>query len=445
MTLLKIAVDDASFEHRLTQLGPCLQTVQDSEKLTWIRTLAALGLKYPRRQYPILTLLITLLHQKESLAFKQDLMEIILGSPPSQETREIVLSSVCQWIDENHFSALSFTLLSFLATEAPKSLMPARYGPPIARHLASDDPALRLAAVNALAALASHHQKEIQALLRLSLQDHDPNVRQRTEQILQHPQSPPLPSPVLSLSLFFKQTPALHLSEPETEYPVRCLKYICARHIVFQFDCSNTLDHTLENLEVIMHSEEPRLIQTSHSSIPTLPFNTLGSLFVVYEHQHPNDLITASFHCQLRFSVKRTQEAILEDEYQLENVQLSLQDYLKPIRIDDFDATFDSFSTFGQTHHFHFLTTSTLQTACTALIRLLALQPLRDTALVRHPERHTLLLSGITLTEETVLVQAHLDCNSASLSASVCIRTHHKTIASHLFSFLDHSIKNSLF
>lgn len=37
----------------------------------------------------------------------------------------------------------------------------------------------------------------------------------------------------------------MQLTEAETEYVVRCIKHTFARHMVFQFDCTNTLNDQL--------------------------------------------------------------------------------------------------------------------------------------------------------------------------------------------------------
>lgn len=37
----------------------------------------------------------------------------------------------------------------------------------------------------------------------------------------------------------------MQLTEAETEYVVRCIKHTFAGHMVFQFDCTNTLNDQL--------------------------------------------------------------------------------------------------------------------------------------------------------------------------------------------------------
>lgn len=47
------------------------------------------------------------------------------------------------------------------------------------------------------------------------------------------------------LGPLFKSCEPVQLTEAETEYVVRCIKHTFARHMVFQFDCTNTLNDQL--------------------------------------------------------------------------------------------------------------------------------------------------------------------------------------------------------
>lgn len=47
------------------------------------------------------------------------------------------------------------------------------------------------------------------------------------------------------LGPLFKSSEPVQLTEAETEYVVRCIKHTFTRHMVFQFDCTNTLNDQL--------------------------------------------------------------------------------------------------------------------------------------------------------------------------------------------------------
>lgn len=48
-----------------------------------------------------------------------------------------------------------------------------------------------------------------------------------------------------ALGPLFKSSEPVQLTEAETEYVVRCIKHTFSRHMVFQFDCTNTLNDQL--------------------------------------------------------------------------------------------------------------------------------------------------------------------------------------------------------
>lgn len=56
-----------------------------------------------------------------------------------------------------------------------------------------------------------------------------------------------------SIGPLFKSCKPIELTETGTEYRVRCVKHIFARHLILQFDCLNTLyDRILQNVSVVL-------------------------------------------------------------------------------------------------------------------------------------------------------------------------------------------------
>lgn len=75
-----------------------------------------------------------------------------------------------------------------------------------------------------------------------------------------HPTSPvvlyPLPVQVPELAhvgKLFKSCEPVRLTEEDTEYCIMCVKHIYEGHVVFQFDCTNTIqEQVLESATVVM-------------------------------------------------------------------------------------------------------------------------------------------------------------------------------------------------
>lgn len=103
--------------------------------------------------------------------------------------------------------------------------------------------------------LAACHQVKGQGLHRLNYP-----FSTLTEQLAAIPE-------FQGLGPLFKSSEPVQLTEAETEYVVRCIKHTFARHMVFQFDCTNTLnDQLLQRVSLMVHL---RLFQESSSPILT--------------------------------------------------------------------------------------------------------------------------------------------------------------------------------
>jgi coatomer subunit gamma len=75
------------------------------------------------------------------------------------------------------------------------------------------------------------------------------------------------------LGQLFKSSAPIDLTEPDTEYTVKCIKHIFSNYVVFQFDCTNTLnDQLLEKVSVKMDTSDGYEV-ISYISCEKLPYN----------------------------------------------------------------------------------------------------------------------------------------------------------------------------
>ncbi|XP_014369823.2 coatomer subunit gamma [Papilio machaon] len=121
----------------------------------------------------------------------------------------------------------------------------------------------------------------------------------------------------------FKSCEPIELTEPDTEYQVKCIKHVYANHLILQFECLNTLfDHLLEKVHVCLDvAPEYNLIcevpcqSLSYErkgnifcvlEFPTNPLNSVGCFgavleFIVYDcdpktgHPYPGDCYTDTY------------------------------------------------------------------------------------------------------------------------------------------------------
>ncbi|KAF5385266.1 hypothetical protein D9615_001157 [Tricholomella constricta] len=194
------------------------------------------------------------------------------------------------------------------------------------------------------------------------------------------------------------------LTESETEYQVTCVKHIFAEHVVFQYNVSNTLpDTVLENVSVIMQpqTEDNRLTEDFIILLPSLAASNSPSIVYVSfskSEQYP----LASFACTLKFvskeldpSTGEPEEDGYDDEYQLEEIELSAPDYIIPNYVT-FGAEWDRLrSAPSATETFALSAMESLKAACDSIIEVLNMEPLGGTEAPTSTSVHTLQLSGL--------------------------------------------------
>ncbi|OJA20668.1 secretion protein [Rhizopogon vesiculosus] len=198
------------------------------------------------------------------------------------------------------------------------------------------------------------------------------------------------------------------LTESETEYQVTCVKHIFKEHMVFQFNVSNTLpDTVLEQVVVVMQPQaDSGLTEDVVFQIDSLTCsNSPGIVYVSFKRDNPQEYTTTSFQCILKFiskeldpSTGRPEEEGYEDEYQLEDVELSAGgDYIIP-SYASFSSEWDRLrSGASATETFSLGAMESIKAACDSIIELLNMEPLGGTEAPSSPSVHTLQLSGLVI------------------------------------------------
>lgn len=97
-------------------------------------------------------------------------------------------------------------------------------------------------------------------------------------------------------TLFKSSSKPIELTESETEYVIHCIKHTFAKHIVFQFNCTNTLnDQLLENVHMIMQPEIDGLVQVAELPAEKLEYNVTGAIYVAFEQEDPEELANGKY------------------------------------------------------------------------------------------------------------------------------------------------------
>ena len=148
-----------------------------------------------------------------------------------------------------------------------------------------------------------------------------------------------------------KSSAPVELTETETEYVVTAVKHIFKEHTVLQYNIKNTLpDTVLEDVSVVATpSEEDILEEEFIVPAPKLTTNEPGIVYVTFknlggEFSYP----MSSFTNVLKFTSKEIdpttgepEESGYEDEYQVEDLDLTGSDYIIPTFSPSFDEVWE--------------------------------------------------------------------------------------------------------
>ncbi|KAK0532698.1 coatomer subunit gamma [Tilletia horrida] len=204
---------------------------------------------------------------------------------------------------------------------------------------------------------------------------------------------------------------AAELTERETEYVVSAVKHVFAEHIVVQYNVSNTVpDTVLENVAVVVGGAADIGLQEDFIlTIDALSAsNPNGVVYVSFTRtEGSSSFPIGALQNTLRFVSKEVdpssgepEEEGYDDEYQTEDLELGVADYVSP-RYANFTQEWERMEKEGKpeaTETFALTALDSLKTACSTLVELLGMQPLGGTELPMSSSVHTLQLSGSVAT-----------------------------------------------
>ena len=233
-------------------------------------------------------------------------------------------------------------------------------------------------------------------------------------------------------SLFKSSSLPVELTESETEYVVQCVKHCFGRYLVFQFDCTNTLnDQVLENVTVHMDPAEGFDVM-KYIPCPSLPYNKPGTTYTMVRLPEDPTQVTGSFSCTLKFIVKdcdpNTGEADddgYEDEYVLEDVEVAVADHVQRVMKPNFGASWEEIGPENELEDtFALSTVKSLEDAVKNIIQFMGMQPCeRSDKVPEGKSSHTLFLSGVYRGGHDALVRAKLAMSDSGVTMQLTIRS----------------------
>ncbi|XP_071083421.1 coatomer subunit gamma-2-like [Haliotis cracherodii] len=235
-----------------------------------------------------------------------------------------------------------------------------------------------------------------------------------------------------NLGPLFRSSQPLELTESETEYVVQCVKHTFSNYIVFQFDCTNTLnDQVLENATVQMDPVDGFEVM-KYIACSSLPYNKPGTTYTLVRLPQEPTQVTGSFTCTLKFIVKdcdpntgEPDDEGYEDEYVLEDVEVSVADHVQRVIKPNFAASWEEVGPENELEDTYALSTiNSLEEAIKNIIQYLGMQPCeRSDKVAEGKSSHTLFLAGVFRGGHDALVRAKLALTDAGVTMQLTVRS----------------------
>jgi len=469
-----------------------------------VQAIRSLCLKFPRKHTVMMGFLSSMLREEGGFEYQKAIVDSIISIiEETSEAKEAGLAHLCEFIEDCEHTVLATRILHLLGKEGPRTPQPFKYIRFIYNRVILENPAVRAAAVSALAKFGAQCEEllpSVLVLLERSQFDTDDEVRDRAtfylnvlnekqkglslayiinglqvsilglemalNQYVREPNETPfdlksvplaaqpitdhgptasapgeVPSAKLTEKtaatkqdlyagqlaavpqlanlgpLFKSANLPVELTESETEYVVRCVKHTFPHHIVFQFDCTNTLnDQMLENVTVHMdNQDEFEIIRTVPA--PKLTYGTPGTTYTLVRLPDDPTHVTGTFTCTLKFIVKdcdpntgEPDDDGYEDEYVLEDIEVTMADHMQKVMKPNFGAFWEEIGESNEVEDTFALSASkSLEDAVKNITQFLGMQPCeRSDKVPEGKNTHTVYFAGVFRGGHDVLVRAKL-------------------------------------
>lgn len=207
-----------------------------------------------------------------------------------------------------------------------------------------------------------------------------------------------------------KSSGVVELTESETEYVVTAIKHLFRQHVVLQFNVKNTLsDYVLSDVGLVCTAsagedgeEASGLEDEFFIPIPLLRQDEPGTVYVSFKRPEGEVFTAATFSNVLKFTLKEIdpttnepEESGYEDEYQVEDLDLTGADYVLPAFAGSFDNIWSSLAEADEEESTLQLSAAkSIQEAVELLVKQLGMQPLEGSEVAISTSTHALKLFG---------------------------------------------------
>lgn len=228
-----------------------------------------------------------------------------------------------------------------------------------------------------------------------------------------------------ALGRVFRSSLAVPLTESETEYVVSCVKHVFEENIVLQFMVQNTIDdQRLENVTVTLESDGDLFEVIGEMPAPSIKYGQTGNCFTVLQRNLEIPLESTNFACTLHFNVIQVNPSsgedesdAFEEEYPLEELEISPSDYMAKVTVPDFRKAWEAIGNENEVLEKYALQYKTIEDAVSGVILKLGMQPCDGTATIKADavgKPHMLHLSGVFIGGKATYARAQCALQGSS-------------------------------
>lgn len=219
----------------------------------------------------------------------------------------------------------------------------------------------------------------------------------------------------------FRTTTSTKLTEDELEYLVSYRKHIFAKHVVFEFRVTNTVEHIqLERVTVDMTplgSDAAAWVPTTVMAAPVAKHGAPVRTYVCMRRADADRFPATSFECLLRFSPVEVDpatgavqgSATYEEDFAIDEVRINAADFVMPRAVPEFRTAWESVPEEQEVQGKFSHPYGNVPEAASALIKVFNMAPCNDSAAVPSgSQKAQVLLAGVFLGGQKVLVRLRL-------------------------------------
>ena len=197
----------------------------------------------------------------------------------------------------------------------------------------------------------------------------------------------------------------IELTTTEMEFYVTAHVHSFKEHLVIQYDIKNTLNDTiLENISVVAQPVDDLFVEDFILEGARATHEENATVYVSFSKKEKFGI--CEFTNTLRYTSKEVdpstgeiQEEGYDDEYEVDNLELSASIYVAPLYISNFASAFDALGVASQaTETYALPDMSGLQEACDKVVAALSMQVLEGSDVPMQQATHTMKLAGKAVT-----------------------------------------------